>query len=68
MFAAMTLPSASWSSCEMTSREFWAPQGETEEFLAVLAIGSGETGNKTSETTCQNQTGTHKPVCLTIHI
>lgn len=66
LFAAISSPSASCSSCEMTSTEFCALHGGTEDCGGAGEVQGGETdesgvlcagddtsvGNNTSETTC----------------
>lgn len=68
VFAAASSPSASCSSCEMTSTDFCASPGGTEGCGFVEAVQGGEldncgvlcagdeslVGNKTSETTCEH--------------
>lgn len=64
LFAALSSPSASRSSCEMTSIELHigtegsggadtVHEGETDETGVICAGDESTAGNNTSETTCQ---------------
>lgn len=75
VFAAASSPSASCSSCEMTSTDLCASHGGTEGCGFVEVVQGGEldktgvlcaggeslVGNKTSETTCE---GPNKRILL----